>query len=278
MGVFIIAEIGINHNGDVALAKQLIDVAADSGADAVKFQKRTLEKVYTKEELDKHRESPWGTTNREQKQGLEFGAEQYREIDSYCREKGIKWFFSAWDVEAQEFMRQFECEYNKVASARISHMGLLEAIAAEKKHTFISTGMATEQEIADAVAVFKKHDCPFEIMHCVSTYPAKTEDLNLKCIHTLRERFGCNVGYSGHETGLATSVAAAAMGATSVERHITLDRAMYGSDQSASVEPQGFTRLVRDIRAIEAAMGDGVKVVLDAEKSIAEKLKRTDDL
>ncbi|MCY7296221.1 N-acetylneuraminate synthase family protein [Alteromonas sp. a30] len=278
MSIFIIAEIGINHNGDVELAKQMIDVAVESGADAVKFQKRTLDKVYTQAELDTPRESPWGTTNREQKQGLEFGVEEFQSIDSYCKEKGIEWFFSAWDVDAQVLMRQFECQYNKVASARISHMPLLEAIAAEKKHTFISTGMATDQEIADAVALFKAAGCPFELMHCVSTYPAKVEDLNLKCIHTLKDLYGCNVGYSGHETGLATSVAAAALGATSIERHLTLDRAMYGSDQAASVEPQGFKRLVRDIRAVESAMGDGVKRVLEAEKPIAAKLKRTDDL
>lgn len=278
MSIFIIAEIGINHNGDVELAKQLIDVAVDSGADAVKFQKRTLDKVYTQEELDTPRESQWGTTNREQKQGLEFGQEEFQAVNAYCKEKGIAWFFSAWDVDSQVFMRQFECQYNKVASARISHLGLLEAIAAEKKHTFISTGMATDQEITDAVALFRKHDCPFELMHCVSTYPAKVEDLNLTCIHTLKEQHGCDVGYSGHETGLATSVAAAALGATSIERHITLDRAMYGSDQAASVEPQGFKRLVRDIRVAEAAMGDGVKRVLEAEKPIAAKLKRTQDL
>lgn len=278
MSIFIIAEIGINHNGDLDLAKKMIDVAVESGANAVKFQKRTLDKVYTQQELDAPRESPWGTTNREQKQGLEFGVEEFRDIDAYCKDKGIEWFFSAWDVDSQLLMRQFECKYNKVASARISHMPLLKAIAEEKKHTFISTGMATDEEVDAAVALFREMGCPFELMHCVSTYPAKVEDLNLKCIYTLQEKYGCDVGYSGHETGLATSVAAAAMGATSVERHLTLDRAMYGSDQAASVEPQGFKRLVRDIRAVESAMGDGVKRILEAEKPIAAKLKRTEDL
>lgn len=278
MSIFVIAEIGINHNGDLELAKKMIDAAVDSGANAVKFQKRTLERVYTQEELDTPRESPWGTTNREQKQGLEFGVSEYQVIDAYCKEKDIVWFFSAWDVDAQLLMRQFDCQYNKVASARISHMPLLNAIAEENKHTFISTGMATEEEIDNVVAVFKNHNCPFELMHCVSTYPAKAEDLNLKCISTLAEKYGCDVGYSGHETGLATSVAAAALGATSIERHLTLDRAMYGSDQSASVEPQGFKRMVRDIRVVESAMGDGEIRVLEAEKPIAAKLKRTEDL
>ncbi|MEO9945568.1 N-acetylneuraminate synthase family protein [Paraglaciecola sp.] len=278
MSIFIIAEIGINHNGDIAIAKQLIDAAKQAGCDAVKFQKRTLDLVYTAEELDTPRESPWGRTNREQKQGLEFNDKEFWEIDSYCKAAGVAWFFSAWDLAAQKQMEKFDCQYNKVASARISHIALLEQIASEGKHTFISTGMASGEEITAAVNIFKKTNCSFELMHCVSTYPAKPEDLNLNCIATLREQYQCDVGYSGHEIGLSTSVAAAALGATSIERHITLDRAMYGSDQSASVEPQGFQKLVRDIRVVESAMGDGIKRILDAEVPIAAKLKRTADL
>ncbi len=278
MSVFVIAEIGINHNGDLDLARQLIDAAVDAGCDAVKFQKRTLDAVYTQQELDKPRESPWGTTNREQKQGLEFGDAEYRAIDEYCKEKGIPWFMSAWDVQSQKDMQKFDCKYNKVSSARLTHTGLLKEVASEGKYTFISTGMATITEIEDAVQIFRAANCPFEIMHCVSTYPAKPGDLNLRCIATLREQFGCPVGYSGHETGLSTSVAAVALGATSIERHITLDRTMYGSDQAASVEPQGMRRLVRDIRVVESAMGDGIKRVLEAEEPIAAKLKRSTDI
>ncbi|MDP5131080.1 MAG: N-acetylneuraminate synthase family protein [Paraglaciecola sp.] len=278
MSIFIIAEIGINHNGDIALAKKLIDAAKQAGCDAVKFQKRTLDAVYTQEELDTPRESPWGKTNREQKQGLEFSDSDFWQIDAYCKELSISWFFSAWDLPAQLQMAKFNCTYNKIASARIGHIKLLQQVASEGKHTFISTGMATDQEIETAVSIFNQSNCSFELMHCVSTYPAKPEDLNLNCIATLREQYKCNVGYSGHETGLSTSVAAAAIGATSIERHITLDRAMYGSDQSASVEPQGFSRMVRDIRVVEKAMGDGIKRILDAEVPIAAKLKRSVDL
>jgi N-acetylneuraminate synthase len=244
----------------------------------VKFQKRKVDAVYTRAELDKYRESPWGTTNREQKLGLEFGDEEFAAIDAYCLEKDIPWFVSCWDVESQTAMQKFDCRYNKVASARLTHTELLEIIAAERKYTFISTGMATIDEIDAAVKIFRDADCPFELMHAVSTYPAKPADLNLNCINTLKERFGCKVGYSGHETGLATSVAAVAMGATSIERHITLDRTMYGSDQAASVEPQGLQRLVRDIRVVESAMGDGIKRVLPDEEAVAAKLKRSADI
>jgi len=278
MSIFIIAEIGINHNGDMDLVKKLIDASLDAGADAVKFQKRSLEKVYTKEELDQERESPWGKTNREQKRGLELTKEDYDQIDRYCKDKGIYWFASAWDAESQMFLSQFDCKYNKVASARITHKEILKLIASEGKHTFISTGMASYEEIGTAVDIFKAENCPFELMHCVSTYPAKPETLNLNCIQTLKERFSCNVGYSGHETGLAPSLAAVALGATSLERHITLDRSMYGSDQSASVEPHGFKNLITNVRALENALGDGVKKVLKEEEEIAKKLKRDKDL
>lgn len=273
MSIFIIAEIGINHNGDVDIAKALIDVAADAGCDAVKFQKRTIDLVYSKEFLDSPRESPWGNTQRAQKEGLEFGLDEYREIDRYCRAKGIEWFASAWDPTSQEFLRQFDCKYNKIASAMIVHQEFLEVVAAEGKHTFISTGMSTHADIERAVDIFRKAGCPFELMHCVSTYPMKDEDANLNAIAELRERYQCDVGYSGHEVGLAISYAAAALGITSLERHITLDRAMYGSDQAASVEPAGLRQLVGAVRKIEQAMGNGEKVLLEAEIPIANKLR-----
>lgn len=271
--MFIIAEIGINHNGDMSIAKQLIDVAIDAGADAVKFQKRTIDKVYTKEFLDAPRESPWGATQRAQKQGLEFNAQQYREIDGYCRDKGIEWFASAWDLESQRFLRQFELRRNKIASAMIVYEELLREVASERRHTFISTGMSTAAEIDRAVEIFRKAACPFELMHCVSTYPMNDDDANLSRIQTLRERYGCPVGYSGHEVGLTVSIAAAALGISALERHITLDRAMYGSDQAASVEPDGFRRLVRAVRTVTRAMGNGAIDIQEKEVPIAVKLR-----
>ncbi len=273
MGIFIIAEIGINHNGDVEIAKKLIDVAKVAGADAVKFQKRTIDLVYEKELLDSPRESPWGNTQREQKEGLEFGIDEYSEIDDYCKKKGIEWFASSWDLESQKMLRQFDCKFNKVASAMIVYGDLLREVAAEKKHTFISTGMSTFDQIDRAVKIFLEAKCPFELMHCVSTYPMDDVDANLNCIKTLRERYQCDVGYSGHEVGLAVSYAAAALGITSLERHITLSRAMYGSDQAASVEPVGFIQLVGAVRKIEKAMGDGNIIIGKKEVSIAEKLR-----
>ena len=273
MGILFVAEVGINHNGDMEICKELIDVAVDAGCDAVKFQKRDINLVYTQEFLDSPRESPWGKTQRAQKEGLEFDREDYQEIDRYCNEKGIKWFASAWDTNSQEFLRQFDCQYNKIASAMIVHKDLLHMVAEEGKHTFISTGMSNYDDIQRAVDIFRAANCPFELMHTVSTYPMKDEDANLRVIETLRNRYGCNVGYSGHEVGLAISYAAAAMGITSLERHITLDRAMYGSDQSASIEPSGLRQLVGAVRKIEKAMGDGEKRVIDAEIPIARKLR-----
>ena len=273
MSIFIIAEIGINHNGDMSICEELIDVAARAGCDAVKFQKRDLDKVYTQELLDSPRESPWGTTQREQKQGLEFGVDEYQKIDSICREKEIEWFASAWDTNSQEFLRQFNCKFNKVASAMIVDEDLLKSVAEEKKHTFISTGMTNFEDIQKAIDIFKSAGCSYELMHTVSTYPMKVEDANLNVIKTLREEFKCNVGYSGHETGLAVSYGAAALGITSLERHITMDKAMYGSDQSASLEPGNLRSLVRGVRAIEMAMGDGQKRIIDAEVPIANKLR-----
>lgn len=273
MSIFFIAEIGINHNGDVNIAKELIKLAKDAGCDAVKFQKRTIDIVYTKELLDSPRESPWGNTQRDQKKGLEFGLKEYREIDRYCRELGIEWFASAWDLESQKFLRQFNLKYNKVASAMIVYDELLKEIASEKKHTFISTGMSTIEQIDYAIDIFRKAGCPFELMYCKSTYPMNDEDANLNCIKTLKERYKCNVGYSGHEVGLAVSYAATALGITSLERHITLSRAMYGSDQAASVEPSGLRMLVGAVRKIEKAMGNGVISLLESEIPIAKKLR-----
>ena len=271
--MFISAEIGINHNGDMSICKKLIDVAVSAGCDAVKFQKRDIDQVYTQEFLDSPRESPWGTTQRDQKKGLEFGKEQYEEIDKYCKKKNIEWFASAWDLNSQEFLRQFNCNYNKVASAMIIYEDLLKKIAEEKKHTFISTGMSNLNDIKKAVEIFKSANCSFELMHTVSTYPMKDEDANLNIINTLRKKFNCNVGYSAHEAGLAISYAAAALGISSLERHITLSRAMYGSDQAASVEPNGLKQLVGAIRKIESALGDGIKKVSTDEISIAQKLR-----
>ena len=269
---YVIAEIGINHNGDLSIAKQLIKSAKDSGCDAVKFQKRTIEDVYTPEELDVPRESPFGTTNREQKNGLEFNKEEYDEIHNYCKELNIDWFASAWDIESQKFLRQYNLKYNKVASAMLTIESLLEEIASEGKYTFISTGMSSLEEIDKAIEIFKNHNCPFELMHCCSSYPMENKDANLSMIKVLSDRYNCKVGYSGHERGLSISLAAVAMGATSVERHITLDRAMYGSDQSASIEIVGLNRLVRDIRDVEIAIGDGVKKINQVEKDCRKKL------
>ena len=274
MNIIIVAEIGINHNGDMSICKQLIDVAKEAGADCVKFQKRDINQVYTQEFLNSPRESQWGTTQREQKSGLEFSAEEYQEIENYCKSKGIDWFASAWDVNSQKFLRQFNSKYNKVASAMIVHTELLKEVASEGKHTFISTGMTTYDDIQTAVNIFREAKCSFELMHTVSTYPMKDEDANLNMIKTLREKFGCDVGYSGHEVGLAVSYAAAALEISSLERHITLDRSMYGSDQSASVEPSGFKQLIGAVRKIEVAMGDGIKKTIEAEAPIAANLRQ----
>lgn len=275
---FIIAEVGINHNGDVDMAKKLVDGAAKAGCDAVKFQKRTVDTVYSAEELDQKRESPWGTTNREQKNGLELSKENYNKINEYCIERNIEWLASTWDTESQFFIRQYDLTYNKIASAMLTHKELLETVAEEGKKTFISTGMSTLEEIDKAVDIFRKHKCPFELMHCTSTYPMNVKDANLLTIQTLRKRHDCDVGYSGHETGVAVSVAAVALGATSLERHITLDRALYGSDQAASLELEGFNRLVRHIRDVENGLGDGIKRIIEGEESSLAKLRKVNTL
>ena len=273
--VFIVAEIGINHNGDVELAKKMIDVAKNVGCDAVKFQKRTIEKVYSKEVLDSPRDSPWGKTTRDQKLGIEFGLREYDEIDRYCFLHDMEWYASAWDVDSQKFLRQYNLKHNKIASAMLTDYKLLETVAEEKKLTFISTGMSTMDEVRKAVEIFKKYDCPFELMHCNSAYPMDISEANLLCIPALKKEFNCNVGYSGHEVaGYLVCVSAVLLGATSIERHMSLDRTLYGSDQVASLEPLGWIRLVRDIRKIKQILGDGKKRVWDSELPAKEKLRK----
>lgn len=274
MSLYLIAEIGINHNGDMAIAKRLIDAAHKAGFDAVKFQKRTIDKVYTKEFLDSPRESPWGKTQRDQKEGLEFSRDEYQEIDRYCKQLGIGWSASAWDVDSQHFLRQFNVPFNKVASALLGHKPLLREIASEKKRTFISTGMATLEEIDEVVESFEKANCPYELMHCNSTYPMQEADANLLCIPMLRQRYGCDVGYSGHETSLIkVCVTAVALGATSIERHITLDRAMYGSDQAASISAHVLDDFVNSVRTVPAILGTGIKEVSPQELAVRKKLR-----
>lgn len=269
---FLVAEIGINHNGSLELALRLIDAAVEAGCQAVKFQKRTVELVYSPEDLARPRESPFGTTNGDLKRGLEFGRDAYRVIDSYCAEKGILWFASCWDEASVDFMEEFAPPCYKIASACLTHDDLLMRHRDTGRPVILSTGMSTMGQVRHAVGKFDLDR--LVILHATSTYPSRVEDLNLRVIETLRREFACPVGYSGHEVGLQTSVAAVALGACVVERHLTLDRSMWGSDQAASVEPQGMARLVRDIRAVEAAMGDGVKRLLEDEIPIMEKLRR----
>ena len=276
---FLIAEVGINHNGDIELAKKMIDAAVDAGFDAVKFQKRTIDKVYTAEYLAQQRESPWGTTQRQQKEGLEFGLDDFKEIDSYCKDRGIQWSASAWDLDAQDFLNQFDLPFNKVASPMLGHRRLLEKIASEKRMTYISTGMANIEEIDAVVSLFRERNCPFELMHCCSIYPMNDDDANLQCIPMLRERYGVDVGYSGHETSLIkVCVSAVALGAASLERHITVNRAMYGSDQAASIETHALRNFVDAVRAVPNILGDGIKKVTEREAAVREKLWRTGDV
>ena len=269
---YITAEIGINHNGDIEIAKQLIELADAAGCNAVKFQKRTVEVVYTPEELAKPRENPFGPTNGDLKRGLEFGLEEYREIDRYCKELGIAWFASCWDEGAVDFIAQFNPPCYKVASASLTDDSLLRHHRATGRPLILSTGMSTLAEIDHAVEVLGKKD--LIILHATSTYPSSYDELNLKAIPELRRRYGVPIGYSGHETGIPSSSAAVALGACMVERHLTLERSMWGSDQAASLGPSGITRLVRDIRLVEMAMGDGVKRVFEREKPIIQKLRR----
>lgn len=272
--VFITAEIGINHNGDVNIAKQLIDMSVKAGCDAVKFQKRIVEKIYPKETLDSPRNSPWGKTVRDQKLGLEFKKKEYNEISQYCKEKNIDWYASAWDLDSQKFLRQYNLKYNKIASAMLTNHNFLQEVAQERKYTFISTGMSTMDQVKQAVKIFREKNCPFELMHTNSSYPMKLEEANLRCIQTLKKEFNCKVGYSGHETaGYIVCVAAVTLGATSIERHISLDRAMYGSDQAVSLEARGLERMVKDVRMVDALLGDGIKKVWESEIKIMKKLR-----
>jgi N-acetylneuraminate synthase len=269
---YIIAEIGINHNGDIDLAKRLIGIAVGAGCDAVKFQKRTVEVVYTAEELAKPRENPFGPTNGDLKHGLEFGQEEYEEIDAFCRSVKMTWFASPWDEGSVDFLEQFHPPVYKIASASLTDDNLLRHIRRTGKPIILSTGMSTYDEIDHAVEVLGKQD--LALMHATSTYPANYDELNLRAIPTMSGRYGVPIGYSGHETGIPTSVCAASLGACCVERHITMDRAMWGSDQAASLEPNGINRLVRDIRLWEQSRGDGIKRVYEREVPIIKKLRR----
>jgi N-acetylneuraminate synthase len=272
---FIISEIGINHNGDLDIAKKMIDASKDAGADAVKFQKRDINIVYSKEQLEKPRISPFGKTEREQKEGLEFSENEYNIIDNYCKKKKITWFASAWDLNSLEFLDKYDLKYHKIASAMILDTTFLNEVAKRKKHTFISTGMSDFNMIDNAVKIFKKNNCSFELMHCISAYPFDSKIANLNMIKILKDRYNCNVGYSGHEKGgKLISLASIALGSTSLERHLTLDRTMYGSDQAASITPTGLKSLIDDVRILEKALtGDKNKTILDLEKPIAEKLR-----
>lgn len=271
---YIIGEIGINHNGDIKIAKQLIKNSKDCEFNAVKFQKRTIDLVYDNKTLDTPRESPWGKTTREQKQGLEFGKSEYDEIDKYCKELDIDWFASAWDIKSLEFLDNYDLKFNKIASAMIVDEVFLNEVSKRNKHTFISTGMSTKQDIDNAVKIFKKNNCSFELMHCVSTYPMKVEDANLLTIDQLKKEYNCEVGYSGHENGVAISIAATMLGITSLERHITLDRTLYGSDQAASLELSGMKNLSESIKKIFIALGQpSLGKVIDDEVPIAKKLR-----
>lgn len=269
---FIIAEIGINHNGDLVLAKQLIDIAVMAGCDAVKFQKRTVDVVYTKEELEKERESKFGKTNGDLKRGLEFGFNEYAKIDKYCKDKGILWFASCWDEESVDFIDKFNPPCYKISSASLTDDNLLKHTKSKGKPILLSTGMSTMQQIEHAVKILGKDN--LVLYHCTSTYPSEISELNLKVIQTLKENFRVPIGYSGHEKGVSQSIIAAAIGACSIERHITTDRTLWGSDHAASLEPAGLFRMVRDIKQIPTLMGDGIKKVYESELPIIQKLRR----
>jgi len=271
---FCIAEIGINHNGEMKITKRLIDVAVDAGCDAVKFQKRTVDIVYSKSDLERIRDNPFGPTNGDLKRGLEFGADEFHEISKYCKEKDILWFSSCWDEGSVDFMEDFDPPAYKIASASLTDQNLLKHTRATGKPVILSTGMSSLDEIRRAIKVLGKEN--LIVMHCTSTYPARPEELNLNALIEFQKEFMIPIGYSGHEVGLQTTIAAVVKGACAIERHITLDRSLWGTDQSASIEPQGLVRLIRDIRTIEIAMGDGIKRVYESEIPIRKKLRRVD--
>jgi len=270
---FFIAEIGINHNGSVKLAKELIDMAVKADCDAVKFQKRDINTVYSSKILDTPRKSPWGETTREQKIGLEFSKDEYIEIDDYCKKKNILWSASAWDTKSQDFLKEFNLPFNKVASALATNKPFLEYVAMEKKLTFVSTGMMQEKDIDEIINIFKDNKCPLCLFHTVSVYPSPENDLNLLLIKKYKEKFNIPIGYSGHESSVLPSIIAATMGASAIERHITLDRAMYGSDQSASLESQGLNNLVSSLRKYKNLLGNNKKTFSQEEKNVANKLR-----
>lgn len=270
---FIIAEIGLNHNGDVNIVKKLIDMAKECRANAVKFQKRTIDMVYSQDYLSSPRESPWGTTQRNQKEGLELGKNEYDEIDAYCKAKHIYWFASAWDEKSQEFLCQYDLPFSKIASVMLTHKNLVEMVAEKGKHTFISTGMSNFEQIDRVVNIFEKQKCPYTLMHCVSVYPCPDEWCNIRMVATFKKKYNCPVGYSGHELGILPSVLAVALGAVAIERHITLDRSMYGSDQSSSLERRGLQLLVRDARDVRRMLGNGEKIIISEEEKVAYKLR-----
>jgi N-acetylneuraminate synthase len=269
---YVVGEIGINHNGDLGVALRLIEASVEAGANAVKFQKRTVDVVYTAEELARPRENPFGPSNGDLKRGLEFGKDAYRTIDKACKERKIAWFASCWDEASVDFMEAFAPPAYKIASASLTDDNLLKHHRRYKRPIILSTGMSTLAQIDHAVEVLGTSD--LILLHTTSAYPAKLTDLNLRMIPVLKERYKVPVGYSGHEIGLASSVAAVALGACMLERHITLDRAMWGTDQAASVEPQGFARLIRDVHGIEGALGDGKKRVTEDEAAVMKKLRR----
>lgn len=273
MSCYVIGEIGINHNGSLDTTKQLISLAKDCGVDAVKFQKRTINIVYSTAEREKPRESPWGTTNGQQKEGLEFHQEQYDEIDAYCKDMEIDWFASAWDIPSLRFLSQYDCPHNKIASPMLTNAGFVDAVIAEGVHTYVSTGMTDLQTIHNVAAKFRKADCPFTLMHCVSTYPTADHDLHLARIWTLHDIHD-RVGYSGHEIGPYPSICAVwHYGVEAIERHITLDRSMYGSDQAASLEEKGLRLMVDQIRKLDMYTGTWVKTISKGEELNAGKLR-----
>tara|TARA_Y100001970_G_scaffold292087_1_gene431874 strand:+ start:6341 stop:7210 length:870 start_codon:yes stop_codon:yes gene_type:complete len=270
---YIIAEIGLNHNGDIEIAKKLIESAKNAGCDAVKFQKRTPELCVPIEQRNIMRETPWGTMSyMDYRYKVEFGYDEYTEIDTFCKEKKIDWFASCWDEKSVDFIEKFDPICYKIASACITDMDLLKKHVDTNKPIIMSTGMSTMEQIKNAVEVLGTDN--LLIAHCTSSYPCPVEDLNLNMIKTLKKKFNCPIGYSGHEVGLNTTVASVVLGATFIERHITLDRSMWGSDQSASVEPQGLIKLVRDIHSVNNSLGDGIKKIYDREKSLIDKLRR----
>ena len=275
--IYIIAEAGINHNGDIGIAKKLIDSAATIGCDAIKFQKRNIDKVYTQAFLAEPRNSPWGDTQRDQKLGLEFSNEQYLELALYAKEMKIDFSASAWDLDSLAFLETLQPPFHKVASAFITNENFLISVAKLGRPTFVSTGMCNFDAIDSAVKIFTKHNCPFMLMHTVSVYPAKLDSLNMRLIPVLEQRYGKPVGYSGHESNVSPTLCAAALGAKAIERHFTLDRTMYGSDQAASLEPDGMQRLVAGLRKYPAILGDGKKIFGSEEQAVAKKLRYWED-